>query len=71
MRVCNECEKWIREMKFMVERWEKTGSIKGFRAFEEFLKDRSSGVAERDLYAEWGLDVEMATRSGRRSWGEK
>ena len=54
MRVCKECERWIREMQFMIARWEKTGSVRGTSAFEEFLKERS--VGERDLYREWGIE---------------
>lgn len=55
MRVCKECERWIEEMRFMVGRWEKTGSVRGTRAFEEFLKERY--VGERDLYREWGIEA--------------
>ena len=55
MRVCKECEKWMREMRFMIDRWEKTGSIRGTSAFEEFLKERD--VRERDLYREWDIRV--------------
>ncbi|KAF2268698.1 hypothetical protein CC78DRAFT_529698 [Lojkania enalia] len=40
MQVCKECKKWIREMRFMIERFDKTGNIRGTKAFEEFLKDR-------------------------------
>ncbi|KAF2277299.1 uncharacterized protein EI97DRAFT_466191 [Westerdykella ornata] len=46
MEVCKECKIWIGEMRFMIERYEKTGTIKGTMAFEEFLKWR--GEWERD-----------------------
>jgi hypothetical protein len=38
MEVCKECQKWIREMRFLVQRYDKTGCVKGTRAFEEFLR---------------------------------
>jgi hypothetical protein len=38
MEVCKECKKWIREMRFLLERYDKTGSVKGTSAFEEFLR---------------------------------
>jgi hypothetical protein len=38
MEVCKECQKWIREMRFLLQRYDKTGSVKGTTAFEEFLR---------------------------------
>lgn len=40
MDVCKRCRKWIQEMRFMIDRFDKTGNIKGTSAFEEFLKSR-------------------------------
>jgi hypothetical protein len=45
MDVCKECKRWIREMRFVIERFEKTGSVKGTKAFEEFLRFRGEGEA--------------------------
>ncbi|KAF1992715.1 hypothetical protein P154DRAFT_528265 [Amniculicola lignicola CBS 123094] len=44
MEVCKECMRWIKEMRFMIERYEKTGSVRGTGAFEEFLKWRADSV---------------------------
>ncbi|KAF2129201.1 hypothetical protein P153DRAFT_375740 [Dothidotthia symphoricarpi CBS 119687] len=46
MDVCKSCKRWIVDMRHMVERYEKTGSIRGTSAFEEFLNVRKevSGV---------------------------
>ncbi|ORY19034.1 hypothetical protein BCR34DRAFT_553164 [Clohesyomyces aquaticus] len=44
MDVCKECGKWIREMRFMLDRFERTGSVMGTSAFEEFLKYRGESV---------------------------
>lgn len=38
MNVCKECKRWIGDMRSMVERYDKTGSIKGTSAFETFLR---------------------------------
>lgn len=46
MDVCKECAKWIREMRFLLERYEKTGVVKGTRAFEEFLRTRGEEMEE-------------------------
>jgi hypothetical protein len=38
MNVCKECKRWIGDMRNMVERYDKTGSIRGTSAFEAFLR---------------------------------
>jgi hypothetical protein len=38
MNVCKECKRWIGDMRSMVERYDKTGSIRGTSAFEAFLR---------------------------------
>lgn len=48
MQVCKVCQKWIREMQSMIQRYDKTGSVKGTRAFEEFLKFKSCGGDGQD-----------------------
>lgn len=40
MEVCKECMHWIEQMRFLIERYKKTGSVKGMAAYEEFLKPR-------------------------------
>ncbi|KAF2182473.1 hypothetical protein K469DRAFT_233931 [Zopfia rhizophila CBS 207.26] len=51
MDVCKECGKWVREMRFMLERFDKTGSVRGTGAFEEFLKGRANNEQiEKELY---------------------
>ena len=43
MNVCKECLRWIADMRSLVQRFDKTGSIKGTAAFEAFLKGRGEG----------------------------
>lgn len=40
MEVCKECRRWIEEMRFLLTRYDKTGSVKGMAVYEEFLKPR-------------------------------
>jgi len=42
MDVCAECQKWINEMRFLVERYDRTWNVKGCKAFDEFLRDRKN-----------------------------
>jgi hypothetical protein len=51
MNVCKECQRWIGDMRYLVQRYDKTGSVKGTAAFEEFLRGRGEGGgdAEGDL----------------------
>jgi hypothetical protein len=51
MDVCKDCKRWIGDMRNMIERYDKTGSIKGTAAFDAFLKwqDDGAGEGEGDL----------------------
>jgi glutaredoxin-related protein len=42
MDVCAECSRWVEEMRFLVQRYDQTRSVKGCKAFDEFLKDRDN-----------------------------
>jgi hypothetical protein len=46
MKVCKECARWIADMRSLVQRFDKTGSVKGTAAFEAFLKGRGEGGGE-------------------------
>jgi hypothetical protein len=46
MKVCKECARWVADMRSLVQRFDKTGSIKGTAAFEAFLKGRGEGGGE-------------------------
>lgn len=46
MDVCKECKRWVGDMRGMLERYDKTGSIRGTSAFEEFLKWRGEGAGD-------------------------
>jgi hypothetical protein len=48
MNVCKECKRWIGDMRSMIERYDKTGSIRGTAAFEAFLRWQGEGGGERD-----------------------
>ncbi|KAF1350599.1 hypothetical protein EJ07DRAFT_138294, partial [Lizonia empirigonia] len=48
MDVCKECKRWIGDMRSMIERYDKTGSIRGTAAFEAFLRWQGEGGGERD-----------------------
>ncbi|KAF2473614.1 uncharacterized protein BDR25DRAFT_124120 [Lindgomyces ingoldianus] len=49
MDVCKECRKSIQDMRNMLERYEKTGSVLGTTAFERFLKGGGEDVGEVQL----------------------
>ncbi|KAF1937595.1 hypothetical protein EJ02DRAFT_458599 [Clathrospora elynae] len=48
MVVCKDCVRWIGQMRNMIERYDKTGSIRGTGAFEKFLKWEGEGGGERE-----------------------
>ena len=48
MNVCKECKRWIGDMRSMIERYDKTGSIRGTVAFEAFLRWQGEGGGEPD-----------------------
>ena len=48
MNVCKECKRWIGDMRNMIDRYDKTGSIRGTAAFDAFLKWQGEGE-EGDL----------------------
>jgi hypothetical protein len=48
MDVCKTCKRWIDDMRSMLVRYDKTGSIRGTGAFEKFLKGEEDS-AEDDL----------------------
>ncbi|RMZ72662.1 heme binding [Pyrenophora seminiperda CCB06] len=48
MAVCKDCARWITQMRHMIQRYDKTGSIRGTSAFEKFLKWEGEGGGERE-----------------------
>jgi hypothetical protein len=48
MVVCKDCARWIGQMRSMISRYDKTGSIRGTSAFEKFLKWEGEGGGERE-----------------------
>lgn len=50
IKICEICRKSVEDMRFMIERFEKTGSVKGTRAFEEFLRLRGDAVGGKDVF---------------------
>lgn len=50
MKICSVCMKAVEDMRFMIERFEKTGSVRGTNAFEELLKLRGDAAGGKDVY---------------------
>jgi len=48
MDVCKTCKRWLDDMRSMLGRYDKTGSIRGTGAFEKFLKGEGDAGGERD-----------------------
>ncbi|KAF2853036.1 hypothetical protein T440DRAFT_466047 [Plenodomus tracheiphilus IPT5] len=48
MRVCKPCERSIGDMRNMLARYDKTGSVLGTSAFERFLRREGEGGGERE-----------------------
>jgi hypothetical protein len=48
MDVCKTCKRWVNDMRSMLVRYDKTGSIRGTGAFEKFLKAEGDAGGERD-----------------------
>jgi hypothetical protein len=48
MAVCKTCKRWIEDMRSMLVRYDKTGSVRGTGAFEKFLKGEGEGGGDRD-----------------------
>lgn len=48
MRVCKNCECAIADMRNMLARYDKTGSVMGTSAFERFLRKEGEGGGERE-----------------------
>jgi hypothetical protein len=48
MDVCKVCKYWIDNMRSMLVRYDKTGSIRGTAAFEKFLQSEGDGAGVRD-----------------------
>ena len=46
MRVCRNCERSLADMRNMLARYEKTGSIMGTAAFDRFLRCEGEGGGE-------------------------
>lgn len=40
MDVCADCKRSVEDMRFLVARYDRSGSVKGCTAFDRFLKDR-------------------------------
>ncbi|PSN61751.1 hypothetical protein BS50DRAFT_651147 [Corynespora cassiicola Philippines] len=47
MQVCKECQYWIEQMRELVTQYKKSGSVKGFMAFREFLEGSGGRGRER------------------------
>ncbi|KAH6613898.1 hypothetical protein C7974DRAFT_66472, partial [Boeremia exigua] len=66
MDVCKECKRWLADMRGMLARYDKTGSIKGTAAFEAFLKWQSEGGdGEGDLTVPLGDSVDGVVLGAR------
>lgn len=61
MDVCKECKRWIVDMQHMLARYEKTGSIKGTLAFDEFLNFKAEAAAAASLRG--GGSIRLAEKS--------
>jgi hypothetical protein len=48
MDVCKTCKEWLENMRSMIVRYDKTGSVRGTGAFEKFLKREGDAGGERD-----------------------
>lgn len=48
MRVCKNCERGIADMRNMLARYDKTGSVMGTSAFERFLRREGEGGGDRE-----------------------
>lgn len=48
MDVCKECKRCLEEMRHMLERYDKSGSVRGTAGFERFLKYEGEGGGERE-----------------------
>ncbi|EAT83949.2 hypothetical protein HBH56_157770 [Parastagonospora nodorum] len=48
MDVCKICKRWISDMRSMIIRYDKTGSIRGTVAFDKFLKPEGDGLGEQE-----------------------
>jgi hypothetical protein len=59
MEVCKTCKRWLKDMQSMLERYDKTGSIRGTGAFEKFLKGEGDARGERDDDLTVPLDDEV------------
>lgn len=59
MDVCKTCKRWIDDMRSMLVRYDKTGSIRGTGAFEKFLKGEGDSGGERDDDLTVPLDDEV------------
>ncbi|KAL5117860.1 hypothetical protein ACEQ8H_004178 [Pleosporales sp. CAS-2024a] len=51
MAVCKNCARWLDDMRSMLARYDKTGSIRGTAAFEKFLKPQGGGGGHALLQA--------------------
>ncbi|KAF1838038.1 hypothetical protein BDW02DRAFT_565301 [Decorospora gaudefroyi] len=67
MVVCKDCARWIGQMRNMIQRYDKTGSIRGTGAFEKFLKWEGEGGGER----EGDLTVPLDDRNEGGSFGAR
>ncbi|KAF2027654.1 hypothetical protein EK21DRAFT_91307 [Setomelanomma holmii] len=67
MDVCKVCKRWVDDMRSMLGRYDKTGSIRGTAAFEKFLKSEGdgAGVGDDDLTVPLDDGVD-GVRSGAR-----
>ncbi|KAL6703488.1 hypothetical protein ACN47E_009586 [Coniothyrium glycines] len=48
MNVCKDCKRCINDMRSMLQRYDKSGSVRGTAAFEKFLKWEGEGGGERE-----------------------
>jgi hypothetical protein len=67
MNVCKSCQRGIADMRSMLQRYDKTGSVKGTAAFDRFLKTEGDGGGESEVDMTIPLDdsvngVQMGAR---------
>ncbi|KAF2709063.1 hypothetical protein K504DRAFT_468271 [Pleomassaria siparia CBS 279.74] len=51
INICIKCKETISDMRFMIERLDKTGSIKGTKAFTDFLQLRGEALGGKDKFS--------------------
>lgn len=60
MQICKTCKRWVEDMRDMIARYDKTGSVKGNRAFDKFLLNEGDGTGTKDDDVTIPLDDDIA-----------